>query len=264
MKELAKSLSFLPAVVLAGSSASLSGSPSRSHPNPPHSAKPTEPSRPFGEQLLDQLPSTSWRSVAMRSGQQILRAGDSLRYIYIVRTGYLKTEYALPNGQYQVTQFIKPTDCFGIDGIANGSHYLNWVALCEGSLIRIDYSQLQQHLQTNPGIQLLLDKIMSEGWIKAQDHVFSLGAHTSEQKLAYFLLDFYRDQDNQELVCMQLPMGREDLGSYLGVTVECLSRCFTNLERYQLLHVSNRLLSELNVEGLVKLLFGLGGGRLQS
>ncbi len=190
----------------------------------------------------------------MRSEQQILRSGDSLRYIYIVRVGYLKTEYALPSGQYQVTEFIKPTDCFGADGIANGSHYSNRVALCDGSLIQIDYLQLHKHLQTNLGIQLLLDKIMSQAWIKAQDHVFSLGAHSSEQKLAYFLLDFYREQDNQGSTPKRLPMGREDLGSYLGITAECLSRCFTTLERNQLLRVSNRLLSWLNVDGLVQLL----------
>ena len=191
MKQLAQRLCFTSPAGLAGPSASPSSFSSRSSPNLSDTAPSDVSPIPLGEQLIAELPSTCWQPVVMRSGQYILRAGDALRSIYVVRAGYLKSEYALPNGQYQITQFLQPTDCFGIDGIASGSHYLDWVALCDGSLVRIDYAQIHHHIQTNPGMQLLLDKIMSQGWVQAQDHVFSLGTHTSEQKLAYFLLDFY-------------------------------------------------------------------------
>lgn len=207
----------------------------------------------LGEQLVAQLPAECVKRITAKAGSMITRAGDPLHSVFLIRQGWVKTEYVLPTGQYQVLGFLYPGDLFGSDGMVTGQHHYDRIALTEVELCSIAFDRLTDHITGNHDLQLLYERTLSLVIVRTQDHVFSLGKHSTEQKLAFFLLDF-QDRHPSYSKTLRLPMGREDLSSYLGVTIESLSRAFAFLERNQLAQVSNRLLTDLHVEGLVRLL----------
>jgi CRP/FNR family transcriptional regulator len=254
MKRLTEQLFFLPPAFRAGQTSSPSISPTQTNEVPSRVGTNEFGFGQITQQLLGLLQGAYCQPIAIRTGEQVIRSGCPLRFIYVVRAGYFKAEYALHNGQHQITQFLCPDDLLGLDGMATGWHYLDFMALCDCNLVRVDYEQLNYWLKANTDLKVLFDKIVGRTLIEAQDHIFSLGSHNTEQKLTYFLLDFQGRQGNQVSAELRLPMGRDDLASYLGVTVESLSRAFALLERNRLLNVSNRLVSEIDTEGLTCLL----------
>jgi CRP/FNR family transcriptional regulator len=112
------------------------------------------------------------------------------------------------------------------------------------------------HIDSEPEIRNIFDTILGRTINQFEEHLFSLGSHSAEQKLAFFLLDFHKRQKqlNIDLRMMRLPMSREDLKSYLGMTSETLSRSFAFLEKNNYLQVKNRNISNINYDRLSQLI----------
>jgi CRP/FNR family transcriptional regulator len=184
----------------------------------------------LGEQLVAQLPRECVQTIKGSVGHCFCRAGGLFQAVYVIQEGSVKTDYVLANGQYQILQFLYPGDFFGSDGVASGFYCFDRMALTDTIVQRIAFAALHQQMAINPSVQRLYEQVVSQDIVHTQDHVFSLGKHSTEQKLAFFLLDF-QDRHPSYSKTLRLPMGREDLSSYLGVTIESLSRAFSFLER---------------------------------
>lgn len=206
-------------------------------------------------ELLSNLPTKYVTKIKMKKGDPIIRNGDPLNYLYNLRIGYCKLEFSLSNGQYQINHFGFPGDLLGIDGIAEKKHRLDITALSDGELCIIEFNTFTKLIDSEPEIRHIFETILGRSINRIEEHMFSLGSHSAEQKLAFFLLDFHKRQKqlNIDLRMMRLPMSREDLKSYLGMTSETLSRSFAFLEKNHCLQVKNRNISNINYERLSQL-----------
>jgi len=204
---------------------------------------------------LDSLASKYTQKLKVKAGDPIFHNGDPIHSLYTVRVGFVKVEYSLPNGHHQVNHFATNGDLIGVDGIANGKHQLDAIALTDGELCSINFARMQSLMKDNASIQNAIECTMSREINNTQEHLFSLGPHSVEQKLAFFIIHLHNKLGtlHSTLKCIRLPMSRDDLKSYLGVTTESLSRAFTNLEKKGYFQVRNKDIAEIDFKGLAKL-----------
>ena len=201
---------------------------------------------------VDSFPTEIIRTSKVNAGTHIYRNGDRMTHLYFIRRGYAKVELSLPNGHHQVNQFSIPGDLLGLDGIAEQRHLLDATALSEVEVCEIDFNKLTDPKTSNQHIHTILQSKMSRALYHTQEHLFSLANHNSEQKLAFFLITFQSrlHKIQQQLNTIKLPMNREDLTSYLGMTSETLSRAFSNLEKSEYIQVKNRMISHVDYNKL--------------
>jgi len=184
----------------------------------------------LSEDEVSELTNVYAQRIHLKKGENLYRNGGKLTSIYNIRVGVIKTEYTLPDGRQQVVKFNMPGDLIGIDGIQDGKYHSDTYALVDTEICSINFTELQKMASKIPSLQRKLDGHMSGILNEIQDHIFLLGSLSSNEKLAHFLLHYsYKlDQLNYKSDDFSLPMNREELSSYLGVTVETLSRTFTN------------------------------------
>ena len=196
------------------------------------------------------------RQFKVKVGDAIFHQGDPIQSIYNVSTGFLKLEFSLSNGQHQVMGFASNGDLVGLDGIADGRHHLDAYVLTDGVICSLNYGRLQSLIQKEPMIQKSIERAMSNELNRAQEHLFSLGSHSVEEKLVYFILELLQKEGRfkSEQNYLHLPMNRGDLKSYLGITVESLSRALATLEGAKFFRVKNREINEIDYHKLVKFL----------
>ena len=204
---------------------------------------------------LDSLTTKYTQKMKIKAGDPIFHNGDSIHSLYTVRVGFIKVEYSLPNGHHQVNHFATNGDLIGADGIANGKHQLDATALTDGELCSLSFARIQSLISENPNIQKAIECAMSRELNNTQEHLFSLGSHTVEQKLAFFIIHLHNKLGglHSNLRCIRLPMSRDDLKSYLGVTIESLSRAFTSLEKKGYFQVRNKDVAEIDFKRLAEL-----------
>ncbi|SMC30806.1 Crp/Fnr family transcriptional regulator [Polynucleobacter kasalickyi] len=192
----------------------------------------------------------------VKAGDAIFHNGDPIASIYSVRVGFLKVEFSLPNGQHQVTRFVGQGELFGVDGLADGKHHLDAYALTDGEVCGLNNARLHELMKRDDALNKALECAMSNELVRSQEHLFSLGTHTVEQKLGYFILEIFQKmgKHHSKPNYISLPMNREDLRSYLGMTTESLSRALTSLENKNFFKVKNREISNIDVEALTKLI----------
>lgn len=204
---------------------------------------------------LDFLTGQYTHKIKIKAGDPIFRNGDSIDSLYTVRIGFIKIEYCLPNGHHQVNHFATNGDLIGADGIANGKHKLDATALTDGELCSLNFNRIQSLMRESENIQKAIDCAMSRELNNTHEHLYSLGSHSVEQKLAFFLLHLHNKLGalHKNLNSIRLPMSRDDLKSYLGVTTESLSRAFTSLEKKQYFQVHNKIINDIDFNRLAKL-----------
>ena len=193
--------------------------------------------------------------INLKKGDTLYHNGDKLLSIYNIRAGVLKTEYSLPDGRQQVVKFMMPGELAGLDGIQDGKHHSDTSALTDSEICCINYDQLQKISKEFPVLQKNLDCLMSSILNEIQDHIFLLGSLSANEKLAHFLIQYsnklashgYSPQE------FKLTMNREELSSYLGVTIETLSRAFTHMVDRKIIEASNKnikVMSRAHLESL--------------
>ena len=192
----------------------------------------------------------------IKKGDPIFHNGDDHKHLYNIRDGYVKIEHSQPNGQHHIIQFGMAGDLLGLDGWADGKHRYDAYALSDGELCSINVKQLHTAMKLDPAVTMIIEQLMSYILNCAQDHIFSLSTHSAEQKLAYFLIDYCNRLDHLNLrnTTIRLPMSREELRSYLGMTLETLSRSFTFLENKGYIAVKNKEVSFTDLDQLEALL----------
>lgn len=201
---------------------------------------------------LDTLVNTR-RSVAR--GDLLFRVGDSFQCLYAVRTGFFKTCVSMEDGRDQVTGFQMAGELLGLDGIGNERHSCNAVALEDSQLCVIPYSQLESLSREFGELQRQFHKIMSREIVRDHGVMLLLGSMRAEERLAAFLLNLTqrlqaRGFSSSSLV---LRMTREEIGSYLGLKLETVSRTFSKFHDDGLLEVKQRDIRIVDAEGLRRL-----------
>lgn len=195
--------------------------------------------KPSQSMLLDQL---SIRRIRLKRGEHLFRNGDAFKAIFTVRSGFFKTGLATDTGLEQVTGFQMAGEMLGLDGIVTERHMGNAVALEDSEVCAIPYARLAELSRELPAMQQHLHKAMSREIVREHQMMLLLGSMRAQERLATFLLNLVkrlhaRGFSGSELV---LRMTRAEIGSYLGMKLETVSRLFSRLTHEGILTVRQR------------------------
>lgn len=187
--------------------------------------------------------------------EYIYRAGAEFRSVYAVRSGAIKTFAVNDQGVEQVTGFYLPGEIFGMDGIAHTHHISSAVALETSSICEIPFNHLEELSLALPNLQRHFFQLMSREIINDQRLVALIGKNSAEERLATLLLSISTRNAQRSLseVRFRLPMSRADIGNYLGLTVETVSRIFGRFQKQRLLKVDKKEIEILDLDSLQEL-----------
>ncbi len=191
-----------------------------------------------------------------RRGQHLYRAGEEFEAIYAIRSGFFKTDVLLEDGREQVTGFQMAGEMLGMDGISTDSHSCNAVALEDSEVCVIPYAQLEKLSREIETLQHNFHKVMSREIVRDQGLMMLLGSMRAEERLAAFLVNLSqrftaRGYSPSEF---HLRMTREEIGSYLGLKLETVSRSFSKFQEDGLISVQQKHVRILDISGLKKIL----------
>jgi len=185
-------------------------------------------------------------------GDKLFATGDKFRSIYAVRSGSLKTSVLTEDGREQVTGFFLPGEIVGLDAIGTGAHTCVARALETTSVCEIPYDELETIGARIPSLPRQLLRIMSREMHHDQLLLLLLGKHSADERLAAFLFSLsqrfgLRGYSPNEF---NLSMSRNDIGNYLGLAVETVSRLFSRLQEDGILAVRSRHVQLLDLARL--------------
>ena len=196
--------------------------------------------------------------IRIGKGKTLYRSGDRFVTLYAVRLGSFKTVLLGDDGQEQVAGYHMPGEILGTDGVGVDLHDSEAVALEDSEVCAISFERLQTLARDQRAIQHNLHRVLAREIGRERKIMMMLGTMSAEQRLAAFLIDLserYRSRgySSSEFV---LRMTREEIGSYLGLKLETVSRLFSRFQREALLQVQGRvvkLLDLITLKQLVKL-----------
>jgi CRP/FNR family nitrogen fixation transcriptional regulator len=154
--------------------------------------------------------------------QQVFCEGGSTDFIYRVVSGAVRVTRLLADGRRQISDFYLPGDVFGVELDAMRSASAE--ALGETVLVVARRS----NLTSDPDHGARMWRHASRELRRCRDHVLTLGRRSAAERLAGFLIDLAQRLDADD--AFDLPMGRQDIADYLGLTIETVSRTMTQLQ----------------------------------
>ena len=213
----------------------------------PYGLNPTELDR------LDDLVSSRRR---LKRGDYLYRAGEGFDAIYAIRSGFFKTDVLLEDGRDQVTGFQMAGELLGLDGISSEHHTCNAVALEDSEICAIPFSRLEGLSREIQTLQHHFHKVMSREIVRDHGVMMLLGTMRAEERLAAFLLNLSQRFTARGFSPSEfnLRMTREEIGSYLGLKLETVSRAFSRFQEEGFIAVQQKHIRILNVIGLKALM----------
>lgn len=201
---------------------------------------------------MHQLDEIVQRRKPYQKGNTVYSSGEDFRAVYAVRSGSFKAVTVSDSGDEQVTGFFMPGEVFGIDGIAH-NHYCNTLTALEtSSVCEIPFERLEALSSVLPSLQHHFFKLMSKEITQDQQLLILLGKKSAEERVATFLLSLSvrHRQRGLSAVRFRLPMSRTDIGNYLGLTIETVSRSIGGLQKNGVLTVDNKDIEIIHPERL--------------
>jgi CRP/FNR family transcriptional regulator len=167
-----------------------------------------------------------------RKGDVLFHAGDPFEALYAIRFGSLKTSILAEDGREQVAGYHMLGEIIGVDGIATTRHTCSAVALEDTEVCAIPFDGLEALMQTIPRLQYNVRQTLAREVSRNHGLMLMLGSMRAEERVAAYLLDLaerYRERgfSASEFV---LRMTREEIGSYLGLKLETVSRVFSRFQ----------------------------------
>ena len=189
---------------------------------------------------------------SVKRGDALFHTGDPFKSLYAVRTGFFKTRISSEDGRDQVTGFQMAGELLGLDGISTDRHACDAIALEDSQVCVIPYSQLEELSREFSDLQHQFHKIMSREIVRDHGVMLLLGSMRAEERLAAFLLNLTQRLHARgfSASALVLRMTREEIGSYLGLKLETVSRTFSRFQDEGLLEVKQRDIRIVNEAGL--------------
>lgn len=191
---------------------------------------------------IDRVDKIIQRSRPLQSGDYLYRSGDAFRSIYALRSGSLKTYLVDEQGIEQITAFYLPGEVLGFDGIGTHSHLGNVIALETSAVCEIPFDRLEELSLQIPTLQHHMFQLMSKQIESDHQMMLTLAKKNAESRIATLLLSLSRRYARRNLSAnaMHLPMSRMDIGNFLGLTIETVSRTLSRLDREGVISVDGR------------------------
>ena len=201
---------------------------------------------------VERLDNIIQRGKPLQKGEHLYQEGGAFNSVYAVRSGAIKAYHVTDDGREQVTGFYFPGEILGMDGIAKNAHSCSARALETSAVCEIPFSSLQDLSVQMPQLQRHFFQLMSREITEDQQLITLLSKNTAEERIAALMLSISARNARRKLSStrFRLPMSRIDIGNYLGLTVETVSRVFSRLQKLEILEVSNKEISILDIAGL--------------
>lgn len=196
----------------------------------------------LGPEDMERLDSVIRKRRRVAKGELLYRRGASFTSLFAVRIGHFKTYQVTRAGDQQITGFQMAGEMLGLDAISSGEHQCDAKALEDSEVCEILYPQLEPLFGQIPALLRQFHRLMSQEITRDQSVMLLLGNMSADQKFAAFLVNLssrYAARGYSP-ANIQLRMGREEIGNYLGLTIESISRLISKFKKDGLLEVSNR------------------------
>jgi CRP/FNR family transcriptional regulator, anaerobic regulatory protein len=201
---------------------------------------------------LERLDALKFARRRVKEGQALYHEGDRFQFIYAVRSGTFKSTLNLRDGREQVTGFQMAGELLGLDGLASGKHASSAVALEDAEICAIPYAHLSDLAATSADLQHVISRLMSREIVREHSLMMLLGSMNAEERLAAFLLNISQRMKARGYSASEfhLRMSRAEIGSYLGMKLETVSRTFSAFAQQRLLEVDKKHVRITDLAGL--------------
>lgn len=201
---------------------------------------------------LDEIVATRKK---VKQGDNLYRNGEQFHALYAIRTGFFKTCVSSEDGREQVTGFQMAGEMMGLDGIVNEQHNCDAIALEDAEVCVMPFASVENLSREFPVMQRHVHKMMSREIVRENNVMMLLGNMRAEERLAAFLLNLVqrlhaRGFSQSEVT---LRMTREEIGSYLGLKLETISRTFSKFSEEGIISVKQRYVRILQPDALKKI-----------
>lgn len=188
----------------------------------------------------------------VRRGEAIYRADDVFHSVYAVRSGSFKSVVMHRDGREQVTGFFLAGEVLGLDGVCTDRHSSDAIALEDSSVCVIPYALLEAMCAESKPLQQQVMRTMSGEIVRESSLMMLLGTMSAEERVAAFLLNLSgrlkaRGYSPAEF---NLRMTREEMGNYLGMKLETVSRMFSKFQRDGLVETHGKQIRIVDLDGL--------------
>jgi CRP/FNR family transcriptional regulator len=193
--------------------------------------------------------------VRVKAGRHVYLSNDKCEMIYLVYSGFLKNTWADTNGNEKIIDFPMKGEMVGLDGIAHGKFANSLKALTDSELIAIPLDFCRRQNVEGEVFRNHIISVLSQQLVNEQKSSFMISALPVDAKVAKFLLSLsfkFKSLGYSEKSFL-LRMSREEIGSYLGVSLETVSRTISGLCKIGVLKKDNRSIEIINFDALKKL-----------
>jgi len=206
----------------------------------------------LNDQELNTLDEIIDRKRPIHKGDKIFHDGQEMHSLYAIRSGTFKTYTVNEEGEEQITGFHLAGDLLGFDAIANNEHPSFAQALETAMVCEIPYNNLDTLSNTMPKLKKQVLRLMSNEIRTDQEMLTLLNRKNAEQRVATFLSSLSARYHARGLSSKEfrLTMTRSDIGNYIGLTVETISRLLNRFHKNQIIHVDGKLIKILDAQKL--------------
>jgi len=191
-----------------------------------------------------------------RKGDPLYHVGATANALFAIQTGSCKTSLIAKDGQEQICGHYLAGDIIGIDGLGNGVHDCQAVALEDVEGCWLSFDRVDAFAEVNQTFRHNLNNLLSQDIVRGHAGMLILGSMHAEQRLAAFLLDLSERYKGKGYSSSEflLRLTREEIGSLLGLKLETVSRVFSRFQRNGIVQVEGRLLKLLDLVTLDRIL----------
>ncbi|WP_068545558.1 fumarate/nitrate reduction transcriptional regulator Fnr [Thalassotalea crassostreae] len=202
--------------------------------------------------LLDDIIS---RKKPIQKNTQIFKAGENLHTLYAIRSGTFKTFIISEQGEEQITGFHLAGDLMGFDALSKKKHPSFAKALETSMVCEIPFEVLDTLSNKIPKLKAQMMNLMSNEILCSSEMILLLNRKNAEEKLATFLASYGHRLGSRNLSNMEfnLPMTRSEIGNYIGLTIETISRLMTRFQKEGLIKVENKFITIIDKDALYQL-----------
>jgi len=205
---------------------------------------------------LQRVESIVYARRRLKRGEPLFKSGDEFSAVYAIRSGFFKTSLIDADGREQVTGFFMGGELLGMDGVGSGRYNGIAIALEDSEVCVMPFSLIEEMSREVPSLQRHLHSVLAREIVRDHGVMMLLGSMRAEERIAAFLLNLskrflrrgYSSSD------FHLRMTREELGSYLGLKLETVSRLLSQFQKDGLIEVNQKHVRILAVEGLERIM----------
>lgn len=215
---------------------------------------------PVGLQTEDfnKLDAAIHQSRRLKKGEYLFHVGQPFNSLFAVRTGFFKTTVNTSDGRDQVTGFFMSGELMGMDGISTGTYSTDAVALEDSDVCELPFNRLDELSRLLPSLNMHFFRLMSREIVRDQNIMLLLGNMRAEERLAAFLLNLSERLHSRGFAANDfiLRMSREEIGSYLGLKLETVSRTLSRFNQEGLISVEHKHIKILQPNALQQIISG--------